>query len=138
MRYWKNVNKILSYGNFWIQQIFLSINGIPTQSIGQSRQDKYIINTEGISNKVPRPSVTTHQFSIAIPAVSQMMLISKQVLSKISQMLSSLRLIGPVVVTAKIIMQKIWTAKINLDDNLMNLCLMYEKNSRKIYRLFYV
>lgn len=79
------------------------------------------INKDHSSNKVLGISWNPHsdEFKIAIPLASNLSTPTKRyVLSCIAQMFDPLGLIGPVVVIAKILMQRIWSSKIDWDDQL--------------------
>lgn len=92
------------------------------QSIcNQKSQENYNIKSENVSSKVLGISWNSEYdyFSITLPQISEEPVITKRhVLSKIAQMFDPLGFIGPVIVTAKILMKKIWMSKLGWDDHL--------------------
>lgn len=84
-------------------------------------QIDYDIKQNSVSSKVLGISwnPTLDIFSISLPKnLNKNIVTKRQVLSTIAQMFDPLGFIGPVIVTAKIIMQKIWLAKLDWDDSL--------------------
>lgn len=76
-------------------------------------------------------------FHIFIPQLpSYKALTKRQVLSCIAQMFDPLGFIGPIVVTAKILMQKIWSSKIEWDEQLPSeLQRMWDNFSKNLSKL---
>jgi hypothetical protein len=92
------------------------------QRLNYDTPEVYDINkSEGHSSKVLGIvwDPMSDQFSITLPKNSEEPSTTKrQVLSKIAQIFDPLGLVGPIVIIAKIIMQKIWISKIDWDENL--------------------
>ncbi|KAJ8937746.1 hypothetical protein NQ318_009156, partial [Aromia moschata] len=82
-------------------------------------QNTYNIKIENFPNKVLGVSwnPNTDNFSVTLPQKTpENNFTKREVLSCLSQMFDPLGLIGPIIVTGKMIMQKIWISKINWDD----------------------
>ncbi|KAJ8974051.1 hypothetical protein NQ317_016289 [Molorchus minor] len=85
------------------------------------KQCAYDIKIENVPSKVLGVSwdPNSDEFSITCPqSPLENNFTKREVLSQLSQMFDPLGLIGPVIVTGKIIMQKIWLSKINWDEQL--------------------
>ena len=75
-------------------------------------KENYVVKTLGLSY-----DTQTDNFKMASPKIDTSPCMTKrQVLSFISKFYDPLGLVGPVLVAAKVIMQKIWLSKINWDD----------------------
>lgn len=91
-----------------------------------TQSEIYEIKHDNVSNKVLGLSWNqiSDEFSILLPKCDQFPSFTKRtVLSTIAQMFDPLGLIAPVVVIAKIIMQKIWISKMDWDDKLSEILL---------------
>ncbi|KAJ8966512.1 hypothetical protein NQ317_010498 [Molorchus minor] len=76
------------------------------------------------------------QFNFSVPSLPvDKVLTKRQVLSCIARMFDPLGLIGPIVVSAKILMQKIWCSKINWDERLPPNYKLFGINIRKTYQV---
>lgn len=115
--------EVCKLGNFnlhkWCSNTNL-LSKASTSSIPSSQICKgYDIQVDGISNKVLGIEWNSEvdMFSIKVPEFSSQALVTKRlVLSNIAQMFDPLGLIGPVIVSAKLIMQEIWKLQLGWDD----------------------
>lgn len=83
-----------------------------------SQESNYVLNPENKSNKILGLcwNSSSDNFSIIIPNITiKDSYTKREILSTIASIYDPIGLINPVVVTAKIIMQRIWLAKLNWD-----------------------
>lgn len=111
--------KLLHIGKFSLHKWCSNSTEFMQKLPSNNEFEKYFVTSEGSSNKVLGvfwdPSLDC--FSISLPKnINVNPLTKRNVLAVIAQIYDVLGLVGPIVVRAKIFMQKLWLDKLNWDD----------------------
>lgn len=115
------LNELFSLANFNLHKWGSNSKQFLNSVLQNNSSEIYNIKIENVSNKVLGISWNPDldYFSVTLPHDTNIKTNTKrEVLSKIAQMFDPLGLIGPVIVVAKLIMQKLWVANLEWDDKL--------------------
>ncbi|KAJ8959564.1 hypothetical protein NQ317_009215 [Molorchus minor] len=133
------LNKMLNSAQFHLHKWNSNDTSLLTGVTHSKPQGHVNINSEYPFSKVLGIAWTpqSDQFNFSVPSLPvDKVLTKRQVLSCIARMFDPLGLIGPIVVSAKILMQKIWCSKINWDERLPpELQTIWDKYSQNISSL---
>lgn len=99
----------------WISNSKPLLNNVPHEDRSYNFDSNEIVKTLGL---IWNPDLDCFQFTVSPSIATSSTITKRTVLSDISKLFDPLGLLGPIIVKAKMFIQKLWLLKLNWDDTL--------------------